>query len=211
MLYLAATIPACGQLLSFGIRGGGIATGALDPAAQNIAEAKRYTVGPAVEVRLPFRLALEVDALYERVGQRSQGCAFEACSFASVHGNALRFPALVKYRMLRGPVRPYVSGGVAYEWVRRSAGTELSWRTGPLVSNEVVDYTIHRFGVAQPAESHAGVVAGGGVEWRAGRLRLGPEFRYTRWSGRYWESSGPRGFFTGSNPNQADILFGITF
>jgi hypothetical protein len=32
-----------------------------------------------------------------------------------VHGNVFRFPALLKYRFLPGPVRPFPSVGVAYE------------------------------------------------------------------------------------------------
>ena len=52
----------------------------------------------------------------------------------------------------------------------------------------------------------SGVVAGGGIEFRAGRLKVSPEFRYTRWNSRYWESPGSRGFFTASNVNQAEGL-----
>jgi hypothetical protein len=45
-------------------------------------------------------------------------------------------------------------------------------------------------------------VAAAGVQWKAGRFALTPEFRYTRWGTRQ-ENSLKR--------NQIDVLFGITF
>ena len=80
-----------------------------------------------------------------------------------------------------------------------------------MVLNEVVDYSIRRSSYATAAENHAGFVAAGGVELRASRLKIAPEFRYTRWNARYWEFYGSRGFFTGSNLNQMDVLLGVSF
>jgi len=210
---LLAALPAHGQVFSFGVIGGGIATGGLDPSAGNIWDGKRYIAGLAAEFRLPLpRLSVEVDGLYKHTGQRRADCAFAFCSLSEVRANIFEFPALLKYRLLKhAPVAPFVAAGVAYQWVRRGSGTAQSWRTGPIVPNEVVDLSVHQFPLAMPAENHAGIVGGGGIEFRAGRLRVSPEFRYTRWSSRYWEASGSRGFFTGSNLNQAEGLMSVKF
>jgi hypothetical protein len=129
-----------------------------------------------------------------------------------LRGNILEFPALLKLRLLRRAVAtPFVAGGLAYQRVGRATGTSLAWRTGPIVPNEVVDYAIHSFSISNPAEKHVGGVASGGVEFMAGKLRLTAELRYMRWNARYWEFFGSRGFFTGSNPNQAEGLLGVTF
>jgi hypothetical protein len=80
-----------------------------------------------------------------------------------------------------------------------------------MVPGENVDLSIHRVKTSSPAENHLGGVFSGGVEFGAGRLRLSPEFRYTRWSSRYWEIFGSRGYFSGSNLNQAELLFGLRF
>lgn len=212
ILFLTAVLPACGQLLSFGIKGGGAATGGLDPSAQDVWEGKPYTIGATVEYHLPRRMAVEVDALYQRAGDRSMGCAFTPCSYSQLRAGIFEFPAQLKFRLLRrAPATPFVAGGLAYRRVRTATGTALSWRTGPIVPNEVVDYTVHRSSISNPAENHVGGVAAGGVEFRIGRLRLAPELRYTRWNARYWEFFGSRGFFTGSNLNQVEGLLGVTF
>jgi hypothetical protein len=212
-ILLLAALPACCQPFSFGIIGGGIATDGLDPSAQNLWDGKRYTVGVAAELKLPLpRLSVEVDALYKHTGQRSSSCAFTSCAYSEVRANIFEFPFLLKYRLLkRSPIAPFVEAGPAYQWVRHASGTVLTWRTGPIVPDEVVDLTVHRFPTMMPAENHVGIVAGGGIELRAGPIRVSPQFRYTRWSAAYWESSGARGFFTASNVNQAEGLLSIRF
>jgi hypothetical protein len=206
---LLAALPACGQHFSFGIIGGGIAAGGLDPLAQNSWDGKRYSVGATAEVTVPLpRFSVEVDALLQHTGARAAGCVFTYCSYVEVRANIFEFPALVKYRAWRSA---FVGAGPAYHWVRHGRGGALSWRNGQISPGEVVDMTLHRNRAAMAAETNAGVVAGGGVELRAGRLVISPQFRYTRWASRYWEFSGSRGFFTGSNLNQAEGLVGVRF
>lgn len=214
ILVLALTVglfPAGAQLLSFGIKAGGVVTGALDPAAWSVSEAKRYTVGPMVELHLPRRLAVELDALYKRTGNRDSNCQYTYCYFSNVRANIWEFPFLLRYRLWSGPIAPYVSGGLSYRHVGKGSGTTLSWRSGPLVGGEVVDPTFSQFSVSNPSENHVGAVAGGGVRFQMGRLALSPEVRYTRWNARYWEFNWSRGYFTGSNPNQVEVLFGLSF
>ena len=45
----------------------------------------------------------------------------------------------------------------------------------------------------------------------SGQARTAPESRYTLWNSRYWEYYGSRGYFTGSNLNQMDLLMGVSF
>jgi hypothetical protein len=199
------------QLFSFGIKAGGVVTGALDSAAWSTSEAKRYTAGPMIEIHLPMRFSVEVDALYKRAGERDAACQFTYCSFSSVRANVFEFPFLLRYRLLEGPVAPYAAVGVAYRHVGKATGTALNWRSGPLVAGEVVDPTVQSFPLSNPSEDHAGIVAGGGVRFCAGRVALSPEARYTRWNGRYWEASGSRGYYTAANANQVEILMGLSF
>src|SRR5436309_87001 len=60
---------ACAQPVGAGLKVGGLLTDALTvrnvpTLAAFTAEGHRYIVGPYVELRLPFQLAVEVDALY---------------------------------------------------------------------------------------------------------------------------------------------------
>src|SRR5690349_1083829 len=157
-ILLLAALPACGQHFSFGVIGGGIATGGLDPSADDTWDGKRYSVGVAAEVSLPLpRLSVEVDALLQHTGQRGSGCAFTSCSYSEERADIFEFPALLKYRLFkRAAATPFVEAGPAYQWVRHASGALLTWRTGPLVAGEVVDLSVHAFHVSMPAENHAG-------------------------------------------------------
>src|SRR5690242_13211330 len=57
--------PVHAQLVSIGVKGGIPLT---DPIRYND-ESRRYVVGPSIEFRLPLHLAVEVDALYSRIGR----------------------------------------------------------------------------------------------------------------------------------------------
>lgn len=62
----------------------------------------RFVLGPTVELRLPFGLGIEVDALYRSVKYPSS--------------SSWEFPILAKYRLpVRGRVRPFVVGGGSFE------------------------------------------------------------------------------------------------
>lgn len=57
----------------------------------------------------------------------------------------------------------------------------------------------------------SGLVVGGGLEIKAGVLKVSPEFRYTRWLNRAFSAYFSHGFFAESAQNQAEILVGITW
>jgi hypothetical protein len=69
-------------------------------------DAPRYTFGPYVELRLPARMAIEVDALYRSYDFRSAGVGASASSW--------EFPVLLKHRLASGLVRPYFDAGVSF-------------------------------------------------------------------------------------------------
>jgi hypothetical protein len=62
----------------------------------------RFVFGPTVELRLPFGLGIEVDALYRSVKNPS--------------GGSWEFPVLARYRLpVSGRVAPFVLGGGSFE------------------------------------------------------------------------------------------------
>jgi hypothetical protein len=136
---------------------------------------RHFIAGPYVEVRLPFHLAVEADALYE------------SSLFSSVlsGGSTWQFPVLAKYRLLGGPIRPYIEGGPSFSRI-----TDIA----------EIPALNHR--------SNYGIVLGAGIELKLLFLRVAPEVRYNGWALKNIES--PTGQFE-SNRNQALFLVGIGF
>ena len=69
-------------------------------------ESSNYTVGPYVELRLPARMAIEVDALYRSYDFRNAGVGASTSSW--------EFPVLIKHRLASGLIRPYFDAGVSF-------------------------------------------------------------------------------------------------
>ncbi len=70
------------------------------------ADAPRYLVGPYVEIRLPARMAVEVDALYRSYDFRIGAFGAAASSW--------EFPILVKHRFPVPLVKPYFDAGLSF-------------------------------------------------------------------------------------------------
>jgi hypothetical protein len=208
-------LPAYGQIFSFGVKAGAVSAGGVDSQgfAFSASEAKPYTVGPAFEFRLPFRLAAEADALYSRTGYRGSYCRLTYCGSESAHANVFTVPMLLKYRVHRAHIPVFAAGGVSYRRVGEAHGNAWSWRSGQLASNEVVDYTIHQARYTDSARNGVGFVAAGGLEFKTGIVKFTPEFRYTRWRQPAWSLLGSGGgyYSNGSSLNQFDVLFGVIF
>lgn len=169
------------QTFTFGVKGGAFIT---DPAEQ-FDQSRPYTVGPSVEVALPARFAVEANALYSRFGSS----LFPASSSATrIRGNSWEFPVLGKYYFAErsSSIQPFASAGVAFRqiWLDRSSDNFFGRR------------------VTDSTDVAVGAVVAGGVALRAGRFRIAPEARYTRWGGYNYPAT---------NPNQAQVLLGITF
>lgn len=138
------------------------------------ASSNSYTLGPFVEVRLPLHLSIEADALYRGI------------QFTNLTGSAKTgewdFPVVAKYKMLKGPVKPYIEGGLDF--------SHLSDAKNFIVANHT---------------SNFGVVLGAGVEIHALVMRISPEVRYEGDALKNFTG------IVNTNRNQLAFLVGIGF
>lgn len=89
------------------------------------------------------------------------------------------FPVLAKYRLRATGAQPFVEAGPSF----RAIGN-----------------------LNLPELSHVGFTAGGGIEWKWRRLRIGPLVRYTRWQDSKEDSRNIR-----AAANQTEVLFAVFF
>jgi hypothetical protein len=197
-LLASATPFAFAQPVSFGLTGGvPLLYGAPTPCCSvqtYTDESRPYTVGGSVEFRLPAKCAIEVDALYRRLGVRDSGfTAFTTYLVFSDRwrGNAWAFPLLVKrYFRRRESWQPFLGAGMAMRYLsRQHDGNE----TGLFGSY----YEIHQ----SDQQFIFGETGTAGVRFHTGRVAWLPQFRYTHWHGS--------GILTESN--DASLLLGILF
>jgi hypothetical protein len=176
-----AVSQAAAQPISAGLKFGVPLTDAVSVQSANpfdyTASTNRWTLGPYVEVHLPAHLALEVDALYQSYDYRS-------AQYGGVSVGEWNFPILAKYRFLKGPVRPFVDGGLVFNHLSVADVTELNHR------------------------SSFGIALGAGVDIHAIFLHITPEIRYEGFTTRNILS--PLDALQ-SNRNQAMVLVGIGF
>ena len=193
---LLAALPACGQLISAGIKVGVPLTDAFwHNGGENIITSsydRRYIIGPTAEVRLPFHLAFEVDALYRRngfvinfTGLGSPPNYVLPPTTTRVTVNDWQVPFLAKYRRDKGPVEVFADGGIVYRHVS-SGSSELS---------------------APDSANTSGIAVGGGVSLKLLLIRVSPEIRYTHWFTRPFSTD----VYFYNNSDQTDFLLGITF
>jgi hypothetical protein len=140
------------------------------------ADKPAYVAGPFVEIRLPASFAIEVAALYERPRIRY---AFPSTGLervtADVRASTWQFPLVVKYRLGGGTVRPFVLAGVAAYRVGSIEQRGEIIRQLPEDVRSALNRVAGNF-------VNGGGVAGGGVEFKAGPVRIAPELRFTRWA-----------------------------
>jgi hypothetical protein len=187
LLLLFAVVSAYSQSLSFGVKAGVPVTDAYadlqTPNGTASHFADHYTVGPTIELHLPFQLSIEADALYRHSGFGING---GTGGTASSSVNEWQIPLLAKVEIIPlGPIRPFVDGGLAYRHLSvNTSGTGLT--------------------VQNP--NNSGFVLGGGVTLKLLRLRLAPELRFTHWGQVAFSN-----LAVSSSQNQADFLVGFTF
>ena len=185
-LLLVAGPPAYSQMFSFGVK---VGTPLTTPYTTEFisnggasAGEQRLTIGPTIEVHLPFHLSLEVDALWRQSSFSEIGANI---NYLHSSVNDWQVPVMANYERTLGPIHPFIDGGVVY----RHVSTDSS----------------------QPPSnpSTAGVTVGGGVMLKLRRLRLSPGFRYTKWPRPIFSPAyaGP----VISRSNQVDLLVGVTF
>jgi hypothetical protein len=200
-IVLVANSAAFAQHISVGVVAGVPFTGGLsdfttpnsvlNQVTHTYSNSHQYIVGPMLEVRLPFSLAIEVDALYRPVNATNNVIlgtgATQITLQSSINAATWEFPVLGKYRFAFPVVKPYVEAGPSF---RKTANT-LSYFSGK------------------------GFTLGGGVEVKVLKLRIAPEIRYTHW-GSDAVAVGPSpgagtAPFPPSNQNQAKFLVGFSF
>lgn len=165
---------AAGLRAQIGIKGGlplnDIVDTVQDDPARFASDTKRYTVGPFFRLGLPFRLAVEVDALYKRFEYSAPlGFVPSIPQAFRAKSDAWEFPVLLQYRFSNGTTRPFVVTGASFRQFLNLARVG-SFVTGPATPIDELD-----------TNSNVGFVVGGGVEWDLGLIKLGPEIRFTRW------------------------------
>jgi opacity protein-like surface antigen len=204
LLLMIAAAPAFPQSIGFGVKGGLPFTDFTDAVSKGTSgftdNTKRYIVGPMLELRLPFGLAIEADALYRRFNYNQFIGGTTGTTYVSTSGNAWEFPLLAKYRFKAPVARPYIEGGLAWDTLSGLKQT---------VQNAVANTGIVS---RAPAELNknttTGFVMGVGLDVKALFIHIQPEIRYTRWGSKHFLD--PNGGLS-SNQNQAEFLVGIGF
>jgi len=193
LIFLACTLTtafAAEHIFSVGIKGGVPLTDAfadhtfngVDTLTHTFSDSKNYTIGPTVELSLPFGFAVEADALYRPLNLATDATlAPRPPTHFSTNINAWEFPILGKYHFLHTPViKPYVEAGPIF----RHVGSEASYL------------------------SSSGFAFGGGIDIKVLLVRVTPEIRLSRWAGdahvNYFGAAP-------SQLNQAEFLIGISF
>jgi opacity protein-like surface antigen len=188
---------AFSQPFGFGVKAGVPLTDFLDAASNQQfsfnTTTNRYVIGPMAELRLPFGLGVEINALYRHFGYAGANTVNTTTSVG-----AWEFPLVGKYRFKGSLVHPYLEAGVA--WDKLSGLTQtVSSTVGSLVGT-----------TSNPPELRhnvtTGFVFGGGLEVKLLILRIAPGIRFTRWGDKHFLD--PNGLLH-SNLNQAEFLVGF--
>jgi len=223
LLFLFLTSPAFSQEVHWGVKGGTPITDHFQtvrsPALQAgyWSKVNRYTVGPTLEVNLPFRLGLEFGMLYKR--QHFTGLAVSSTrgpmfpiDVSVTHkttANSWEFPILLKYSLSNRRTDPFVEWGASLQYLSNVRQVRTTARfPGPTLEITTTD---------KPAELqrtfNTGFVMGTGVEFRVPPVRISPEFRSTIWGFRNFRSFSfayPNGLLD-SSQTQIEVLLGISF
>jgi opacity protein-like surface antigen len=190
--------------ISFGVKGGvplndafhAVTSGSI----QYVSNTKRYTVGPELDINLPFGLGIEVDALYRRLDFESTANTVSAIVRGATTANAWDIPILVKWRFGTGPVKPYVSAGPTFRNLTNIDQRVSSFFSGPNPSLSSAPELRDSF--------NTGVTLAGGLQFGAAGIRVSPEVRYIRWG---WDNFRSPSTAFRSNRDQVDFMLGITF
>ncbi len=204
-LFLFGAAAAFSQPISVGVKAGVPLTDFFNT-VQNVSSSvpNRYIIGATAELRLPFGLGVELDALYRRLNYQDQLLTNPTTSVTDhTTANSWEFPLLLKYRFPTRIVRPYVDAGVAWD--------TLSGLTSTVTQTIIPTNTSSRTTTSNPGSldhnTTMGFVIGGGVDIHALVVHISPEIRYTRWANPHFNLNG----VLNSNQNQAEFLVGITF
>ncbi len=189
LLALFLTIPACGEIFSYGLLIGTPLTDVTETTTiagiNYLKNSNLLTLGPSFQVNLPAGFRVEIDALYRPVSYQIA----TAVTTTNVSGSQWRFPVLLAYHVGRLPlVKPYAEGGLSFDHLMNleQAAALLPNQPGAIVKT-----------------TGAGLVLGVGADIKAPFVKISPEIRYTRQFTTEFEGI--------SELNQAEFLVGIRF
>ncbi len=187
--------------LSVGVRGGLPLNEAIETAqgnpAQFSSEDQRYLVGPTIELHLPLRFSVQLDALYGNFTYRSVAGtqAGQTIANALTSSDQWQFPLQLKYRFISGALRPFVNAGASFRHLY-NLNQVPQFITGPASGSLSNDFG-------------TGFVVGGGLELKIAFLKISPEIRFTRWGTNTFRQ-GVTNIFD-LNRNEGQFLVGLTF
>jgi hypothetical protein len=147
----------------------------------------RWTGGPTIDLSLSRGFVVEFDALYRNYRERRSfplhlGQNTNPYAYAGVRKtDAWDLPLLLKYRFRIGPASPFVSAG--HFWTHESRESSYGYScTGPEGSCKPEGYPVDlaAAGFSRSSAFHRGIVGGVGIEFRAGRISIAPELRFSR-------------------------------
>jgi opacity protein-like surface antigen len=180
LIPLILSVPAFADAISVGVKAGVPLTDVVKTAGdiggrRFEASRRNLTVGPVLNVRLPFGLGVEFGAMYKQVEQ--QAGQIEVSTVPSEirsipytkNARSWEFPVVGQYRLAKeGTLQPYVEAGFAFN---RLSGVLAPFRTLPasLLKPEA------------GTETRTGFVTGIGVEMHLPIIRITPGLRYTRY------------------------------
>ena len=150
---------ASAQNIGYGVRGGVPLSDFLKAESKTGALTNVVTgrgniiLGPMFELRLPFGLGVEANALYRRwdaEGPLSKGTA-----------STWEFPVYGKFKAPGIIVRPYAGAGMNFQRLGD---------VGKFLGGATVDKT------------RRGFLGAGGIELKVPHVRISPEIRFTRWN-----------------------------
>jgi hypothetical protein len=195
-LFCLISSSAFAQLpFSIGLKGGVSLTNAFQdntysPANTSItstihdfSDSKDYIIGPFAELRLPFGLGVEADALYRPLSfATTSQLDTNPVSQTFSRFSTWEFPILAKYRFRLPIVKPYIGAGPSF----RTTTSDTRYL------------------------SNRGLAVGAGLDIKALIIHISPEIRYTRW-GSDAKSIANTGVPAFSNVNQVEFLVGLSF
>jgi opacity protein-like surface antigen len=206
-IFLACAAAAFCQPFSFGVKAGvpltDFLTAAENQNAGYLTTTNRFIGGVTGELRLPFGLGVEVDALYRHVNFQENSSIVSGSIASSTTASDFEFPILGKYRFPMIKVaHPFVDAGVSFDTL---AGVK---QEVAMVINGVASTS----SISNPSQEHnsasRGFVFGGGIDFHFLIIHIMPEIRYTRWGAQqFFDVNG----LLHSNVNQGEFLLGVTF
>jgi hypothetical protein len=194
------------QFFSFGVKGGLPVTAASDAGrlcgrffcGTTDFLLNRYTVGPTIEIKLPWAVRLEVDGLYKHVREDAYGGPFPTSNytFNTSHANIWEIPMLLKHRFGKRALSPYAAVGGALRHIGDVREDFLSVPDFPGYPSQMTHFT------RSPDPSlMSGWVVAGGVSVRTRFIRIEPELRFTHWTSSHFLAT----------TEQVEFLVGFTF